>query len=123
MFLDKKTKASLDLLFDVPHKLEPMTVKKIIKKYPDFAKTMDGSCDENCLLFYYKKNKETGIYEFQDDDAQEDIAELLDVKIKSFELKDEEEYTVKEGLNTEQLEKHKENIEMIREGLKQLETM
>jgi hypothetical protein len=122
MYLDKKTKASLDLYFDVPHKLEPMTVKKIMKKYPEFAKTMDGSCDENCLLFYYKKNKETGIYEFQDDDAQEDIAELLGVKIKNFELKDKEEVTV-DALTNEQIEKHKENIEMIRDGLKQLETM
>lgn len=122
MNLDKKTKASLDLFFDVPHKLEPMTVKKIMKKYPEFAKTMDGSCEENCLLFYYKKNKETGVYEFQDDDAQEDIAELLGVKIKSFELKDEEEVTV-HALTNEQVEKHKENIEMIRDGLKQLDTM
>jgi hypothetical protein len=122
MYLDKKTKASLDLYFDVPHKLEPMTVKKIMKKYPEFAKTMDGSCEENCLLFYYKKNKDTGVYEFQDDDAQEDIAELLGVKVKSFELKDEEEVTV-HALTNEQVEKHKENIQMIRDGLKQLDTM
>lgn len=123
MYLDKKTKASLDLYFDVPHKLEPMSVKQLMKKFPEFDKTMDGTCDENCLLFYYKKNKETGVYEFQDDDAEQDIAELLGVKVKSFELKGEEEYTVKEGLNAEQLEKHKENIEMIRDGLKKLETM
>ena len=122
MYLDKKTKASLELLFDVPHKLEPMTIKKIIKKFPEFSKTMDGSCDENTLLFYYKKNKETAIYEFQDDDAQEDIAELLGVKIKNFVLGNEEKVTV-DALTNEQIEKHKENIEMIREGLKQLDTM
>jgi hypothetical protein len=122
MYLDKKTKASSTLLFDVPHKLEPMTIKQIMKKFPEFAKTMDGSCDENSLLFYYKKNKDTGCYEFQDDDAQEDIAELLGVKIKSFELKDEEEVTV-DALTNEQIETHKENIEMIRDGLKQLDTM
>ena len=122
MYLDKKNKASPSDLFDVPHKLKPMSVKEIIKKFPEFAKTMDGTCEENTLLFYYKKNKETGVYEIQDDDAQEDIAELLGVKVKNFVLDDEEAVNV-EGLSNEQLNKHKENIEMIRDGLKQLEKM
>lgn len=121
MYLDKNRKASFDLYFDVPHKLEPMSVKQLMKKFPEFVETMDGTCEENCLLFYYKKNKETGVYEFQDDDAEQDIADLLNVKIKNFILEDKEK-TV-EGLSSEQLEKHKENIEMIRDGLKQLETM
>jgi hypothetical protein len=122
MYLDKKKKASPSDLLDVPHKLNPMSVKDITKKFPEFAKTMDGTCEENTLLFYYKKNKETGIYEFQDDDAQEDIAELLGVKVKNFVLEYEEKVDV-EGLSNEQLEKHKENIDMIRDGLKQLEHM
>ena len=65
MYLDKKTKASLDLYFDVPHKLEPMSVKQLMKKFPEFAQTMDGTCEENTLLFYYKKNKETGVWKIK----------------------------------------------------------
>lgn len=121
MYLDKKTKASLNLYFDVPHKLKPMSVKQLMKKFPHFDKTMDGTCDENCLLFYYKKNKETGYYEIQDDDAEKDIAELLGVKIKNFILEDEEQPN--ESLTKEQLELHKENIEMIRDEIEKLETM
>ena len=116
MFLSRGRPAPKGLLFDVPHKKEPMTVKEIEKAFPEFAKLMDGNGEENTLLFYYKKNKETAHYVFQDCDSEEDIAEMMGVEIGLF--SNEEEVLSMEALTKTQIETHKENLAMIREGLK-----
>ena len=115
MYLKYNIKISKNALLDVPHKPEPMTVTEIKKELPEFAKQMDGQCQENCLDFYYKKNKQTDVYEFIDQDSEEDIAEIMGVEIGCF---DTEEKTVASiALDAQQMEMHKENLEMIREGL------
>lgn len=81
MYLSRKEKCSPTALFDVPHKAEPMTAARIEKKFPNFAKEMDGCGEERCLLYFWKRNKETKVYEFIDEEAEEEVAELLGVKV------------------------------------------
>jgi hypothetical protein len=71
MYLALRQKCPLGDFFDMPHQPEPLTAKQIIKKFPKFAQLFDGQAEENTLKFYYKKSKETGIYEFIDLDAEE----------------------------------------------------
>jgi hypothetical protein len=122
MYLAIKKYCPNDTLFYMPHKLEPMTAKKIIKRYPKFAEIFDGTSIENTLTFYYKKNKMSGEYEFIDEEAEEEVAELLGVKVKNFLLKNEEEnengeLLNKGTLNDEQLAELQEHRADIKRGL------
>ena len=81
MFLAVRKPCPLATLFDVPHQPEPMSAYEIKKKFPNFAKEMDGGYEENTLSFFYKKNKETGVYEFKDEEAEEEVAELMGVEL------------------------------------------
>lgn len=81
MFLDRRQKCPPTALFDVPHKPEPMTAKQIEKRFPDFAAEMDGGGEDRCLLYFWKRNKETKVYEFIDEEAEDEVAELLGVTI------------------------------------------
>lgn len=111
------------MVFDVPHRADPMTAKQIRKEYPEFAKLMDGTCTENTLLFYYKKDKTTEDNEairfvFQDELAEEDIAEMMGVEVGTF------SYDVAplalRPLNESEKAKHLNDIAMIREGLNKI---
>jgi hypothetical protein len=102
-------------LFDVPHKSEPMTAKRIQRKFPTFAAIFDGKGEENTLGFYYKKNKLRDVYEFLDVEAEEEVAELLGVKVLVEAVVDEEDIE-KEALTPDQLEEFKEHMEDIRVG-------
>lgn len=131
MYLSRGRLAPKDALFDVPHKRDPMTTKEILKELPTFAKAMDGTATENTLLFYYKKNKdervlfndedakETDYYIFQDQDAEEDVADMMGVEIGVF-SEEEDEGDALTALSTEQIALHTENIAMIRDGLAQI---
>ncbi len=118
-------KCSSKDFFDVPHKSKPMSAKDIIKKFPDFAKLFDGEAEENTLSFYWKKNKETGIYEFKSTDDEEEVAELMEVKIldgeDTIEKEAEEETENKKHenreLTKEEIEEFKEHMKDIKEGL------
>ncbi len=109
----------MNTYFDVPHQPDPMTAKRIIKKFPNFAKIFDGQGEENTLKFYYKKSKETGVYEFIDLDAEEEVAELMGVKIKTFAVKDEETMSddEKKPLNDEDVENFRAHMADIRTGI------
>lgn len=106
------------LLFDLPHKRDPMTAKAIMKRYPEFAATFDGASSENTLLFYYKKDKTTGVYSFIDEEAELEVAELLGVKVKTFidELSDDDD-AAPPPLNTEQVQSFKEHLADIKTGI------
>lgn len=114
MFLSVGRPCNPKALFDVPHKAEPMSARRIQKKFPDFAALFDGKSMENTLLFYYKKNKITDVYEFLDEEAEEEVAELMGVQILVEEIADED--AEKEGLSPEQLAEFKEHMEDIRVG-------
>jgi hypothetical protein len=119
MFLALRQKCPLGEFFDMPHRPEPMTAKQIIKKFPKFAQIFDGEGEENTLKFYYKKSKETGIYEFIDFDAEEEVADLMGVKIKEFTVKNEEDLDDEEKrpLDSEDIEKFKSHMADIRTGI------
>jgi hypothetical protein len=119
MYLALKQKCPMGLFFDMPHRPEPMTAKQIIKKFPKFAQIFDGEGEENTLKFYYKKSKETGIYEFIDFDAEEEVADLMGVKIKEFTVKNEEDLDDEEKrpLDSEDIEKFKSHMADIRTGI------
>jgi hypothetical protein len=103
----------------MPHRPEPMTAKKIIKKFPKFAQIFDGQSEENTLKFYYKKSKERDVYEFIDLEAEEEVAELMDVKIKEFNVKDEDELDDQEkrSLDKDDIENFKTHMADIRTGI------
>lgn len=81
MYLSRKEKCRSKTLFDVPHKREPVTARYIEKRFPDFAAEMDGCGEERCLLYFWKRNKETKVYEFIDEEAEDEIAELFGVEV------------------------------------------
>lgn len=95
------------LLFDVPHREKPMKAKSIIKKFPEFAKLFDGASEENTLCFYYKKVKDSESYVFIDVDSEEEVAELMGVKIREVEEVDEDDIE-KPTLNNIQLKAYKD---------------
>lgn len=117
MYLSKKQICPRDTLFDLPHKSEPMSAKNIIKKYPDFASIFDGKSEENMLSFYYKKNKDTNIYELIDEDAEIEIAELLGVEIKTFKDTSLKEYIPPPPLTAEQISSFKEELANAKEAV------
>lgn len=115
MFLTVGRPCNPKALFDVPHKSEPMSARRIHKKFPEFAALFDGKSTENTLMFYYKKNKITDVYEFLDEEAEEEVAELMGVKILIEPIVDEDTEE-KESLSPEQLTEFNEHIEDIRIG-------
>jgi hypothetical protein len=119
MFLALRQKCPLGEFFDMPHRPEPMTAKQIIKKFPKFAQIFDGQGEENTLKFYYKKSKESGVYEFIDQDAEEEVADLMGVKIKEFKVTNEEELDdeQKKPLDSDDIEKFKNHMADIRTGI------
>ncbi len=121
MYLDIAVRASSKLLFRVPHLQLPLTVKQIRKDFPDFAKEMDGSAKECTLRFFYKKDKETGIYEFIHSEDEDEVAELMKVQIMEFhedeEVDSDGEPLKSDALTDEQMLMHKENLQEIRRGL------
>ncbi len=80
MFLEIGRPCKNSVLFDVPHKPDPMTFKQLSKDFPEFVKMFDGQSHENTMGFYWKLNKQTKVYEFIDADSEEEVAELMGVQ-------------------------------------------
>ena len=99
----------------VPHRQKPWSAKKMEERFPQLKEALDGQSPDAMLTFFYKFNKVENVFEFIDADAEEDFADLLGVKVLCAAI--EEEAPPSEFLSPEQLQKHKENIAMIREGL------
>jgi hypothetical protein len=125
MYLDIGVRASNKLFLRVPHRQMPMTVREVSKEYPGFAAEMDGSSRECTLRYFYKKDKESGIYEFLDVDSEEEVAELMGVAVMEFaeeeEMDSDGELVKTTALTDEQLERHKTNLAQIREGLRAMD--
>ncbi len=114
MYLDRKTVCPPKALFDVPHKVEPVTASYIAKKFPAFAKEFDGAGEERCLLYFWKRNKETKVYEFLDDEAEEEVREMLGVKLyneeEELEKKQKKYLEETRGLTEEEIKSFKEEL-------------
>lgn len=104
--------------FDVPHQTEPMRFQKIQTEFPEFAKIFDGEAEENTLLFYQKQNKQRGVQEFKDVESEEEVAELMGVKIVEIEeaLKEEEDEHEARSLTEEEINVFHEHMADIRKG-------
>lgn len=76
--LTRKTQPLSNDLFQVPFS-GTIEWADFIDMYPDIIKEMDGTCRENCLLFYYEKNIVNQVYSFRDEDAEFDIANILGI--------------------------------------------
>lgn len=127
MYLNPQTRVYKGAYFRVPHQQLPMTAGEIRRQFKQFAREMDGRSADACLEFFYKKDKETGIYEFIDADAEEEVAEIMGVKVIEFceeeEVDSEGELIHSNGMNAADIARHRENIAMIRTGLKKIGAM
>ena len=121
MYLTRKQPCHPNTLFDVPHKPTPMSAKQIAKKFPAFAKEMNGSSEDQCLTYFWKSNKETKVYEFIDEEAEEEVAELLGVNVYNEEevkKKEEEEYKQQtRALTEEEIRTFKEELAIAKQDL------
>jgi hypothetical protein len=86
--LGQKAKTSLKL--QMPHQKKPMRVSQIEKSYPEFAKQLDGALSDSTIEYFWKRDKSTGIYKFVDDDAKEEVAEMMGVECADYSSEDEE---------------------------------
>lgn len=123
MYLNRKEKCPPTALFDVPHKPDPVTARYIEKRFPEFAKEMDGGGEERCLLYFWKRNKETKVYEFIDAEAEEEIRELLGVKLYD-EAKEKEKARQKyiqetRALTEQEIKDFKEELDYVRQQIKE----
>jgi hypothetical protein len=119
MYLTKKEKCSPTALFDVPHKSKPMTAASIAKRFPEFAKEMDGVGEERCLLYFWKRNKETKVYEFIDEEAEEEIAEILGVEVYDEEKEKERYLNRSRPLTDEEIKDFKEELAFASQQMKE----
>ncbi len=122
MYMTMNVICPMGIYFDVPHRKKPMSAKKIIQRYPHFAKIFDGESFENTLSFYYTKDKKTGVYTFIDPDDEEEVAELLGVKIIEYEINDDDTlHTIHSKMDASEIDAFKSYINDIRNGIKFLE--
>jgi hypothetical protein len=123
MYLDVGKKCPKKALFYVPHLPAPITAKAIKTQFPEFASLMDGMSKENTLLFYWKHNKKEDVYEFLDTDCEEEVAELLGVKLYDGELPEEQEEERPENrqLTQEEVADFRNYLQEVREGMKEWE--
>lgn len=121
MHLDTRTECPKSLKIWLPHLSEPLSARKVEKKYPEFAALFDGKSQENTLFFYYKINKLEQCLDFIDEDAEEEVAELLGVTITEIEVVDEDaeeaSKPISRVLSEEEISEFRSHINDIREGL------
>ncbi len=121
MFINRKERCPPTVLFYVPHKPDPVTAHYIEKKFPSFAKDMDGVGSERCLTYFWTRNKTTKIYEFIDEEAEEEVAEILGVEIYDEEKEKEKAKKKKEensrALTEQEIKDFKEELTFVRDEL------
>jgi hypothetical protein len=76
--LTRKSKANDNDLFQVPFS-GVLPWYEFKEMYPIILTEMDGTCKENCLLFYYDKNVVNKVYQFRDYDTEFDVANILEI--------------------------------------------
>lgn len=118
MYLDPTKICPGKTLFDVPHQTEPMSAHEIAKAFPKFALEMNGGARDRCLSYFYKKNRDRNVYEFNEPEDEEEVAELMGVEVydESKQSQDEKEYDARE-LTPEEHQIFRDHIADIREKL------
>lgn len=120
-------------LLPLPHLREPMRAADVERTFPATAANFDGSTAESYLNTFYKHTahrdddgNKVFEYEFVDVEAEEEMAELLGVRVLEEceeECEDECEAPLASGLTAEQLVTHHEMLDAIREGLAHLNAL
>ena len=93
--------ATDSLLFRVPFG-HVTTWREYVEEYPHILSEMNGA-DPSCMLgFYYQLNPLTHIYEFHDEDAENDIADCIGIRLDIIQNgeKDEEKQQRQEQENS-----------------------
>ncbi len=120
LFLTASQIAPPSFRFMVPHREKPWSAKKLEARFPHLTNALDGKSPDAFLTFFYKYNKHEQVFEFIDADCEDEFADLLGVKVRWGNDVDETEteiITSAKSLSPEELNMHKENLAMIREGL------
>ena len=92
-----------------------MTARDLKAKFPNFVAQFNGL---NTLDIFYKRDRETRIYEFRTIEAEEHVATLMNVKVYEGSADfDEHEHR---QLTEQELTKFKEDVTDIRQCLNEL---
>jgi hypothetical protein len=86
MFLKDGLPAPDKLKMAMPHLPKPISVRRAKRKFPILVEELDGSAEECTLLWFYKVQE--GMLVFKDGDAEDEMAELLGVKVMEVEFAD-----------------------------------
>ncbi len=113
--IGRPCKASMK--FDVPHKPEPMTFKQMAKELPEFVKLFDGKATENTMSFYWKYNKQSGVFEFIDADSEDEVAELMGVQFYEGGEDNGEEAPPQDALTEDDIKFFKEELHFVNQAL------
>ena len=117
MYFSIRVKCTPSMKFSVPHKDKPMKFSTLAKEFPKFVELFDGQSIENTMAFYWKKDKNTGIYEFIDSDAEDEVAELMGVQLIDTTIDEEEKPTENRQLTTEEIAEFKNELNYIKSQL------
>lgn len=118
MYIEIRRKCKPNMKFDVPHKDSPMTFKELTKDFPNFVELFDGESIENTMGFYWKLNKHTSVYEFLDSESEEEVAELMGVKLCDDTVDDDEEKIAEQRQLTEdEIREFKEELLFVKSAL------
>lgn len=80
--LTRKLEAEDNLIFRLPYANGSLKIRELKLYYEEFIQFMDGSDEDSYLEIYYELNPVSGVYEFKDCDAEEDIADLMKIEYK-----------------------------------------
>lgn len=76
--LDKTANNSMNFRIPFGH---VVTWSEYVEYYPEIINTMDGSDITSTLEFYYSLNPVTKIFEFQDENSENDIADFIGIRL------------------------------------------
>ena len=117
VFLDFNRPASDKLKLCIPNRKNPITIKKLKRKYAEFARTFDGKSYDSVLVYYYKPNVAEGYLEFKNAEAEDDIADAMGVAVGEFNDDDEETLAPAPELTATEIQETREYLADIRKGL------
>jgi len=100
-----------------------MSVEELIPTFPRVARFFHGASLDNCILTFYEKSSEKHngqvLYQMIDMDAKEELYDIFlecGYKLDADQEEDDSEESAA-PLTQEQIQRHRENIQEIREGL------
>lgn len=81
----------------LPHIRDPITIKKALQKYPCLYSEFDGTATECTLLYNFKWNKHEKCFEPIDEEAENELVEILGVELGEFKTGEEDDKEKEDG--------------------------